>query len=188
MARAYTRLGAVLLLMTALPKTGSAGTMIGWVEAVYGQMGSPLIETLDIYRSDGFILIDVAANYAAYAPRGQRLNKSQRENPGSVETESAMVVAYRSCAPQEDWLSGNISQINVKLAIGKAEDLAEELQELVAFSEAKKFKAWGFGASKVRDDQIFMGWNDAAGNSIEIQVNKQIHQLVWQIEKTCPEK
>lgn len=176
----------VFLIATAIPAPSIAGTMKGWVEDAYKQIDSPLIETLQIYRSNGFVLIDVASNYAAYSFRAQRLTQAQREKIGAVEGSATLVLSYRSCAPQTGWMNGNISQITIKNTVEEAADLAEELRELVEFSEEMKFKAWGFGASKARKDQVFMGWNDANENSVEIQINKQTHQLVWQINKACP--
>ena len=188
MAHNFIRTLGVVFLVAGLSAPGFAGTMKGWVKSAYGQIGSPLIDTLGIYRSDGFLLIDVAANYAAFSFRGERLTKSQREKIGSVEATAGLVVSYQSCAPQTGWLNGDISQITVKNQIKDAARLAEELRELVEFSEENKFKPWGYGASKSRQDQVFMGWNDKNKNSIEIQINKETHQLVWQVVKACPKK
>ena len=53
-----------LFAFTALLSTSTfAGTMRDWVESVYPKINTPLIDTLEIYRTEGFILIDVGANY-----------------------------------------------------------------------------------------------------------------------------
>jgi len=165
-----------------------AGNMRGWAESVYLKMNTPLIDTLKIYRTDGFILIDVAKNYAAYSYKAKRLTVEQRKKPGSVDGDAGLVVRFESCSPQTDWLGGKIHYASVSIKISDAKILAKEIRETLEFTESKKFEPWGFGASKGRKDQSYMGWNDSNGNSIEMQINKNTHQIKLQITKTYENK
>ena len=176
--------GLIFLLSTP----SFAGTMRSWVESIYPKINTPLIDTLKLYRTEGFVLIDVANNYAAYSYKAKRLTVEQRKTTRSVENDAGMVVRYESCPPQPGWLSGKINHVSVAMKISDAADLAEEIREILEFTESKNFKAWGFGASKSKKDQSFMGWNDSVGNSIELQINKNTHQIKFQILKQCGNK
>ena len=177
---------SVLIVFLSTP--AFSGTMRSWVEIVYPKINTPLIDTLEIYRSNGFILIDVAANYAAYSYSAKRLTVEQRKKTTSVEKDAGLVVRYESCPPQSGWLSGKINSASVSSKISDAKKLAEEIRELLEFVENKNLKAWGFGTSKSRKDQSYLGWNDSNGNSIELQINKNIHQIKFQILKQCGNK
>ena len=176
--------GLIFLLSTP----SFAGTMRGWIESIYPQINTPLIDTLVIYRDEGYVLIDVANDYAAYSYKAKRLTPEQRKNIGAVENDAGLVIRYESCSPQTGFLGGKIHLASVALKISDAADLAEEIREILEFTESKKFKAWGFGASKGKRDQSYMGWNDSIGNSVELQINKNTHQIKFQILKKCKNK
>ncbi len=179
-------IASVLMVIVSTP--AAAGTMRGWVEFVYQAINTPLIDTLEIYRTDGFVLIDVAANYAAYSYSAKRLTVEQRKATASVENDAGLVVRYESCAPQAGWLGGEINHASVAMKISDATDLAEEIRELLEFAESNNFIPWGVGASSTREDQSYIGWNDANGISIEMQINKNTHQIKFQFIKECENK
>ncbi len=174
-----------LVVSVFLSTPAFAGIMKGWVESIYPKMNTSLIDTLGIYKTDGYILIGVGANYAAYSFKAKRLTKKQRVDITSAENDAGLVITYKSCPPQTGWLSGKITHASVAKKVSTAEELAEEIRELLEFTENKNFKPWGFGTSKQRKDQSFFGWNDSNGNSIEMQINKNIHQIKFQIIKSC---
>ena len=176
-------IASVLIVFISTP--AFSGTMRGWVESVYQQMNTPLIDTLGIYKTDGFILIGVATNYAAYSYAAKRLTEEQRADPTLVENNAGLVIRYESCAPQTGWLSGKIKYVSVARNVSTAKELAVEIRELLEFTENKKFKPWGFGASKARKDQSYFGWNDSNGNSIEMQINEKNHEIKFQIQQEC---
>ena len=177
-------LGLIFLLST----TSFAGTMRGWVESIYPKINTPLIDTLEIYSTEGFVLIDVSNNYAAYSYEAERLTAEQREKKTLVEDNAGLVIRYDSCSTQTGWLGGKINQASLAMKISDAADLAEEIREILEFAESKNFVPWGFGASKTRKDQSFMGWNDSTGNPIELQINKNTHQIKFLIGKECQNK
>ena len=179
-------IASALIFLLSTP--AFAGNMRNWVKVIYPKINTPLIDTLEIYRTEGFVLIDVAKNYAAYSYKAKRLTAEQRKTTTSVENDAGMVVRYESCPPQTEWLGGKINSASVARKVSDAADLAEEIRELLEFTESKKFQAWGFGASKGRKDQSFMGWDDSIGNSIELQINKETHQIKFQITKKCENK
>ena len=172
---------AALVLTVLISTSAFAGNMRDWVESVYPKINTPLIDTLEIYRTDGFILIDVGANYALYSYTAERLTDDQRKNPTSVGGDAGLVIQYESCPPQSGWLSGKINHASVAMKINDASELAEEIRELLLFTESKNFKPWGVGASKTKEDQSFIGYNDPNGDSIELQINQFPHQIKFQI-------
>lgn len=174
-----------IVFIVFFSNTAFAGTMRDWVESVYLQIDTPLIDTLEIYRTDGFILIDVGANYGAYSYTAERLTLEQRQNPTTVEGDAGLVIRYESCPPQSGWLNGRINHASVAMKVTDASSLAEEMRELLLFAEQNEFQAWGFGPSKERDDQSYFGWNDINGNSIEMQINQFTHQIKFQILRQC---
>jgi hypothetical protein len=167
---------------TALLSTSTfAGTMRDWVEYVYPKINTPLIDTLEIYRTEGFILIDVGANYAAYSSSAERLTLDQRKNKTSVTDDASLVIQYNSCPPQSGWLSGKINYAAVAIKIDDASELAEEIRELLLFIESNKATPWGVGVSPAKEDQSYIGFNDPEGNKIEMQINQFPHQIKFQI-------
>jgi len=175
----------MLMLIVFFSTPAFSGTMRSWVESVYQQMNTPLIDTLGIYRTDGFILIGVAENYAAYSYAATRLTEEQRADPTLVENDADFVIRYESCSPQMGWLSGKIKYASVAENVSTAKELAVEIRELLEFTENKKFKPWGFGASKSRNDQSYFGWTDSNENSIEMQINEKNHEIKFQIQQKC---
>lgn len=148
---------------------------------------SPLIDTLNIYRTDGFVLLDVGKNYAAFSPMARRLSESQRANASTVEADSGFVISFISCGNPESMLGGKIDNVATSAKIADTNTLAEELRELVIFSQTSllNIKPAEFGASSNKEDQVFMGWIDGQKTIVEIQINKNPHQLVWRANRSC---
>jgi hypothetical protein len=174
-----------LALSVSLSNPASAGTMRAWVEFIYPSMNTALIDTLEFYTTEGFVLIGVGANYAAYSYKAERLTEQQIANQRLVENDADLVITYESCPPNTGWLSGDISYASVAMEIDTGEELALEIRELLEFTESRNLKSWGFGVSKNRMDQSYFGWNDSDGNSLEMQINENIHQIKFQIRKEC---
>ena len=171
----------------------NAGQVADWFRYGINQINKPLIEALDIYRSEGFILIDVSNDYAAFSYNAQRLEKDQRERIGSVEATKALTISFNSCPNKSGFLSGDIHTITVKrnfsgesTAERVMNEFTEDLRSLVAEFDLKPgYTKRGFGASKNKSDQVFMSWKSANDLLIEIQINSKPHQLVAVASKQC---
>jgi len=84
-------------------------------------------------------------------------------------------------------LGGKIDNVAISAKIADTNTLAEELRELVIFSQTSlpNIKPAEFGASSNKEDQVFMGWIDSQKTIVEIQINKNPHQLVWRANRSC---
>ena len=159
----------------------NAGIMESWAKWMYSQLDSPIISTLNTYRSEGMVLIDVGKNYAAYSTSSTRLTEEQRDSISTVENDTDFVLSFNSCSSKQNsqFLDGNIELVAVKRRIADASELAEEILNLVEFSSSKANNAKYIGKSNKVDNQTFVSWKDDNGNTIELQINKDTHQAVW---------
>ncbi|MEO1945883.1 MAG: hypothetical protein ABGY11_16400 [Candidatus Thioglobus sp.] len=158
----------------------NAEIMESWAEWMYDQLNKPIISTLNIYRADGLVLIDVGQNYAAYSSSPKKLTKEQRNNISTVENDVGFVLSFNSCNSKQNnqFLDGSISLVSVKSYITEASELAGEILNLVEFSSSKAAVKF-IGKSQEVDNQTFISWKDDNGTTIELQINKEIHQAVW---------
>lgn len=190
--RRSTSFSAIACISSSLfgifaPNSAVAGNMAPWAQTIIKMIDTPMIETLELYRSNGFVLVDVGKNYAAFSTIAQRLSESQRATIGTAESDSDFVISFTSCNSPESILGSKIDSVAISAKISDTSELAEELRELVVFSQTSlpTIKPSDFGASTIKEDQVFMGWNDGQKIVVEIQINKNPHQLVWRANRSC---
>ena len=171
----------VLIPLLIISPYSNAEIMKSWAKWIYSKLNEPIISTLDIYRSDGLVLIDVGEDYAAYSTSPQKLTDEQRTAIGTVENDVGFVLSYASCGSKHNsrFLDGNIKFVAVKRYITDASELAEEIFNLVELSSSIASNAKYIGKSTQVDNQTFISWKDDNGNTIELQINKETHQAVW---------
>ncbi len=156
-----------------------AGIMESWSMWMYNQLNKPIASTLNIYRTDGLVLIDVGKNYAAYSSSPKKLTEDQRKNISTIENDIGFVLRFDSCGSGENnqFFDGNITQVRVKNLETEVAGLVDEINSLVKFSSSK-FTKKDFGSSD-KADQTFMSWEDDLGTIIELQISKENQQIVW---------
>ena len=157
-----------------------AGIMGSWSMWMYDQLNKPIASTLNIYRTDGLILVDVGKNYAAYSSSPKKLTEDQMKNISTIENDTGFVLRFDSCGSGKNnqFFDGKITQVRVKSFETEASDLVDEINSLVKFSSSK-FTKKGFGVSDKIDDQTFISWEDDLGTTIEVQISKENQQIVW---------
>ena len=164
-----------------------AGSMKGWVEATFSSMDSPLIKTMDLYNSQGFVLADAGKDFAVFSYEASRIDDNKR-GKNLVQTDLSLVLYFTSCAPTtggNGWLEGNVNLVSVKNKVENSVELVEEYIELIKYTESFAGSPKSFGVSKIKKDQVFMSWVLEKGGFIEIQLNQNPHQLVYQFLKEC---
>ena len=165
----------------------SEGIMRSWAEGMKEFIDKPLISTFDkMYRSQGLVLVDFSNNFASYSFSANKLSVEERKNPGSVENKSNFILSFYTCG-QDSSLNLPINQVLVKSNFEQYLDFHNNFQELIELSEENNWTRINYGKSQQRDDQVFLLWQDDKDKttSIEIQINKETHNLVWMIYKTC---
>ena len=184
-----SKFSLILSILVFISNHAYAGNMKGWADLMINYMDQPLINTLNsMYRNQGTVLLDIGDNYAAYSFSAQQLTTDEKANISTVENSSNFVLKFNTCKEDSN-LKEKINQIAVKRSFAKVDDFTDNFYELVELAEEKKWIKTNFGKSNAKENQIFMLWavNNTQNNDtfIEIQINKEIHQLVWQMTKNC---
>jgi len=165
--------------------------MKGWADLMITYMDQPLINTLNgMYRNQGTVLLDIGDNYAAYSFSAKQLTTDERANISTVENSSNFILRFNTCKADPN-LKEKINLIAIKRSFVEVDEFTDNFYELVELAEEKQWIKNNFGKSSVNENQIFMVWavNDSQNNDtfIEILINKEIHQLIWQMIKNCPQ-
>tara|TARA_Y100000294_G_scaffold156101_1_gene156778 strand:+ start:220 stop:795 length:576 start_codon:yes stop_codon:yes gene_type:complete len=186
-----SKFSLILSILVFISNHAYAGNMKGWADLMISYMDQPLINTLNgMYRGQGIVLLDIGDNYAAYSFSAQQLTTDEKENISTVENSSNFVLRFNTCNADPN-LTEKINMIAVKRSFEKVDDFNDNFYELVELAEEKKWIKNNYGKSNAKENQIFMLWavNNSENNDtfIEIQINKEIHQLVWQMTKKCPQ-
>ena len=186
-----SKFSLILSILVFISNHAYAGNMKGWADLMISYMDQPLINTLNgMYRDQGIVLLDIGDNYAAYSFSAQQLTTDEKENISTVENSSNFVLRFNTCNADPN-LTEKINMIAVKRSFEKVDDFNDNFYELVELAEEKKWIKNNYGKSNAKENQIFMLWavNNSENNDtfIEIQINKEIHQLVWQMTKKCPQ-
>ena len=181
----------LLTLLMLITNNAYAGNLKGWADLMTSYIDQPLINTLSgMYRNQGMVLLDIGRNYAAYSFRAENLTDSQKENISSVENVTGFVLSFGTCEPNTN-LTENINYIAVKRSFNEIPAFIENLYELIELADEKQWIKKIYGKSSEVENQIIMLWaeNDTPNNDtfVKIQINKEIHQLVWQMTKKCPQ-
>jgi len=182
----------LLLLLTFIINNAHAGNMKGWASVIKDFMDIPLSQTLDyMYRNQGLVLLDVAQNYAAYSFYREQLTDSQKENVTTVENSSNFVIRFETCKPSPIYTE-KINVVQLKRSFkDDVDDFVDNFHELVVLADENQWTRIDFGKSSKNENQIFMAWgvNSSQNNDtfVEIQINKAIHQITWQMVKNCPQ-
>jgi len=172
----------------------NAGIMESWAKWMYSQLDSPIISTLNIYRSEGMVLIDVGKNYAAYSTSSTRLTEEQRDSISTVENDTDFVVSFNSCSSKQDnqFLDGNIKSVTVKRNITDASELVGEISDLIDLS-ARLTSTVGTVVSLPKFKSLMIWSNkEEPSNLVTLDINKETHQVVWTAKtadyNTCSNK
>ena len=164
-----------------------AGTIKGWVDQIFTSMDSPLIQTMNLYNSQGFVLADAGKDFAVFSYEASRIEEEKR-GKNSVVNDLGLALYFTSCTPTtggNGWLEGNINSISVRNKVQNSVDLVEEYIELIKYTESFAGLPVNFGISKIKKDQVFLSWTLEKGGVVEIQLNKNPHQIVYQYFKEC---
>jgi len=180
----------ILSILVFISNYAYAGNMKGWADLMITYMNQPLINTLNsMYRNQGTVLLDIGDNYAAYSFSAKQLTTDEKANISTVEYSSNFVLNFNTCNANSN-LTEKINTVRVKRSFEKVDDFNDNFYELVELAEEKQWIKTNFGKSSAKENQIFMVWalNNSEDNDtfIEIQIKKEIHQLVWQMMKNCP--
>ena len=172
----------------------NAGIMESWAKWMYSQLDSPIISTLNTYRSEGMVLIDVGKNYAAYSTSSTRLTEEQRDSISTVENDTDFVVSFNSCSSKQDnqFLDGNIKSVTVKRNITDASELVGEISDLIDLS-ARLTSTVGTVVSLPKFKSLMIWSNkEEPSNLVTLDINKETHQVVWTAKtadyNTCSNK
>lgn len=166
-----------------------AGNMKGWSNLMISFIDQPLISTLNsMYRNQGMVLLDIGDNYASYSFSANQLTEEQKSNISIVENSKNFVLRFETCKSNSNLIE-KINFVQVKRSFEEVDEFTDNFYELVDFADEKNFIKNNFGKSTAMDNQIFLLWalSESEDNDtfIEIQINKEIHQLVWQMTKIC---
>ena len=166
-----------------------AGNMKGWSNLMISFIDQPLISTLSsMYRTQGMVLLDIGDNYASYSFAASQLTEEQKSNISTVENSKNFVLRFETCKPNSNLIE-KINFVQVKRSFEEVDEFNDNFFELIEFAEEKNFIKKNFGKSTMTDNQVFLLWalQDSQDNDtfIEIQINKEIHHLVWQMTKNC---
>jgi hypothetical protein len=176
-----------IAIFSGLTSVSHAGNLfLDWFETGIAKLDRPLDSTLGVYRSDGLVLIDYDADYAAYSVNASRLNSREQKEIGLVEAQKIFVLKFNSC-PGQSTLRGIINTVTIK---AKIEDYPKLMQEIIdtisRFDNDRMYTKGTFGKSKNTSGQIFMSWKKSDGTLIELQINQNPpHQLVAVAAKSC---
>jgi len=172
----------------------NAEIMESWAKWMYSQLDSPIISTLNTYRSEGMVLIDVGKNYAAYSTSSTRLTEEQRDSISTVENDTDFVVSFNSCSSKQDnqFLDGNIKSVTVKRNITDASELVGEISDLIDLS-ARLTSTVGTVVSLPKFKSLMIWSNkEEPSNLVTLDINKETHQVVWTAKtadyNTCSNK
>ena len=181
----------ILSILIFISNHSYAGNMKGWADLMITYMDQPLINTLNgMYRNQGTVLLDIGDNYAAYSFSAKQLTTDERANISTVENSSNFILRFNTCKADPN-LKEKINLIAIKRSFVEVDEFTDNFYELVELAEEKQWIKNNFGKSSVNENQIFMVWavNDSQNNDtfIEILINKEIHQLIWQMIKNCPQ-
>ncbi len=175
---------AILFLL--YPFMVNAGDVSDWFDSTIRQLDRPLNSTLQLYRSQGLVLIDVNNDYAAYSIDADRLSDTEREKIGTVESNKSLVISFNSCASAMGYMLGDINAVSVKYKIDNIKKFNSELRDLLlSIENNKSFNKNTFGISKIKEDQIYLSWKSTYGTTIEVQFNNQPHTLVAIANQPC---
>ena len=166
-----------------------AGNMKSWSNLMISFIDQPLISTLSsMYRTQGMVLLDIGDNYASYSFSANKLTEEQKSNISTVENSKNFVLRFGTCKLNPNLIE-KINFVQVKKSFENVDEFNDNFFELMEFAEEKNFIKKNFGKSTVTDNQVFLLWalQDSQDNDtfIEIQINKEIHQLVWLMTKNC---
>lgn len=176
-----------LVLLTLSPLVANAGNLFSnWFEVGLSKLDRPLISTLDMYRTEGLVLIDSDSDYAAFSGNASRLTAEQLKSVGLVEAEKSLVLKFNSCQGQGP-MQGLINAVSVKIKIEDYPKIAQEVIDTIVYLDNNKQYTKGtFGKSKNVNNQIFMSWKKNDGTIVELQMNQNPpHQLVAVASKSC---
>ena len=172
----------------------NAEIMESWAKWMYSQLDSPIISTLNTYRSEGMVLIDVGKNYAAYSTSSTRLTEEQRDSISTVENDTDFVVSFNSCSSKQDnqFLDGNIKSVTVKRNITDASELVGEISDLIDLS-ARLTSTVGTVVSLPKFKSLMIWSNkEEPSTLVALDINKETHQVVWTAKtadyNTCSNK
>ena len=172
----------VSIYLMTISTYSNAEIMESWAKWMYSQLDSPIISTLNTYRSEGMVLIDVGKNYAAYSTSSTRLTEEQRDSISTVENDTDFVVSFNSCSSKQDnqFLDGNIKSVTVKRNITDASELVGEISDLIDLS-ARLTSTVGIVYSVPKTSKSFMTWSNKEEPStlVALDINKETHQVVW---------
>jgi hypothetical protein len=175
-----------IAIFTFLTSVSHGGQLSNWFEAGMAQLDRPLDSTLQFYRSEGLVLIDYDADYAAYSVNASRLDSREKKEIGLVEAQKTFVLKFNSC-PGQSTMRGNINTVTVKLKIENYINAMQEIIDTISrFDNDRTYAKNTFGNSKNNTNQIFMSWKKSDGTLVELQINQNPpHQLVAVAAKSC---
>ncbi len=178
-----TFLLVIFVLSSFTVKPTYAGVMKGWVETVLFAMEKPLINSLSLYESQGFVLIDVGKDFANFSYRAERIPEEKR-GKNLQQNNFDLLLALESCASKSEngWLQGKVSTVSVKNKIEESALLIENFLELIQMAQG----LWGPANSFVAvAETVYAQWDVAELGHINISLNKEPHQIVFQLKKLC---
>jgi len=184
----------VSIYLMTISTYSNAEIMKSWAKWMYIQLDNPIISTLNTYRSEGMVLIDVGKNYAAYSTSSTRLTEEQRDSISTVENDTDFVVSFNSCSSKQDnqFLDGNIKSVTVKRNITDASELVGEISDLIDLS-ARLTSTVGTVVSLPKFKSLMIWSNkEEPSNLVTLDINKETHQVVWTAKtadyNTCSNK
>jgi len=175
----------IIFIWFGFASVSYSGNMKGWVGVAKDFIDKPLLETLDyFYRNQGLVLLDVAGNSLSYSFYREQLTDSQKENVTEVEKSSNFVLRFDTCKASS-FYTEKINNIKLSRSLENVDDFVDNLYDLVILAEENKWTNVTFGKSNAKENQIFMLWKVNSVTNVEIQIDKAIHQITWQMNKVC---
>ena len=165
-----------------------AGNLKGWAESIILLMDEPLIRTLSLYNTQGFVLADAGSSFANFSYLASRIAEEKR-GKNEAQNDLDLVLGFKSCVDSNyEFLSGNVHLIQVKSKIEESKSLLENYRELIEYTNTiTGLPPKAFGLSKVKPGQIFTLW-EKGDMVFEIQLNDNPHQIVYQANKACKKR